>query len=134
MSSPSGFEVLPPAGGNITEAAQREPMFLREAQGTIQEAEQQAKVRAINAETWTRAVMVVAMTGIFIGLNYYVMTFVGRVFEADIELIRASPSASRVVTTEVLASLIAATAAQVGIGMFTIVSYLFPKSRPDKTE
>jgi len=73
--------------------------------------------------------MVVVMAGIFCYLNYQVMEFVKEVFAADLASLKATPAAPRIVDSKVLMALIGATAAQVGVSIIAIVSYLFPKDK-----
>ena len=79
------------------------------------------------ADAIARSVMAIAIAAIFIWLNYAVMSFVRDVYQADLVAVKAVPTASRIVTTGVLQSLIGATVVQVGIAIVAIMSYLFPK-------
>jgi hypothetical protein len=82
--------------------------------------------------------MVAVIAGIFIGLNWAVMSMVGEAFAKDVEHLVAKPPliqpGERIITTQVFISLIGATVVQVGIAIATIVAYLFPKApgQPDK--
>lgn len=106
------------------------PQNLPPVAGTLHEvAASKAKVFGSYADTWSRLLMVAVIALIFVGLNWYVMRFIGKVFEADLELLRSGKTAQRVVTTEVLMSLIAGTVLQVGVAIIAIVSYLFPKTK-----
>jgi hypothetical protein len=92
---------------------------------------EEAEILSINANTWARLVMVLVIAGIFIGLNWAVMSLVRHAYAQDLEMMKM-PGAifrpeHRVVTTEVFISLIGATVVQVGIAIVAIVSYLFPK-------
>jgi hypothetical protein len=74
--------------------------------------------------------MVGVIAGIFIGLNYSVMSFVHEAFLQDLQQMAANPPlkpADRLVTTNVLMSLVGATVVQVGVAVIAIVSYLFPR-------
>jgi hypothetical protein len=89
---------------------------------------EEAEILSINANTWARLVMVLVIAGIFIGLNWAVMSLVRHAYAQDLEMMKM-PGAifrpeHRVVTTEVF---IGATVVQVGIAIVAIVSYLFPK-------
>jgi hypothetical protein len=93
---------------------------------------ERARVLGMHIDNGARAVMVLVMCALFIGLNFYVMSFVEDVFKADTQFLTKLPAGatpSRVVTTEVLMSLIGSTAVQVGVAIVTIVAYLFPKNR-----
>ena len=86
---------------------------------------------SINANTISRLLMVLVIAGIFIGLNWAVMSFVSEAFLNDVEQMKANPPlikpSDRLITTEVVMSLIGATVVQVGVAVIAIVSYLFPK-------
>lgn len=74
--------------------------------------------------------MVWVIAGIFIGLNGAVMLFVYEAFLNDVAQMAANPPLkpeNRLITTEVVMSLIGATVVQVGVAVIAIVSYLFPK-------
>ncbi len=79
------------------------------------------------ADIAARVGMAVVIAIVFVGLNCAVMWFVYRVFKADIAFILAKTDTARIVTTEVLMSLIGATVVQVGVTIVAIVNYLFPK-------
>lgn len=104
-------QVLPPAGRSK------------------EESETRARVFGHYADTWSRLLMVVAISAVFLGLNYQVMDFVKSVFRADLDLLKQSAATPRVITTQVVMSLIGATVVQVGVAIIAIVSYLFPKNR-----
>ena len=97
--------------------------------GKISEMEK-AKVGALKADTISRALLVVVIAGIFIGLNWAVIDFVRTAFAADMELLGKGTikATERVVSTNVFMSLIGATIVQVGIAIIAIVNYLFPKN------
>lgn len=86
---------------------------------------------SINANTISRLLMVLVIAGIFIGLNWAVMSFVREAFLNDVAQMAANPPLikpeDRLITTEVVISLIGATVVQVGVAVIAIVSYLFPK-------
>lgn len=107
------------------------PLELQVSVGkTLGEAEGRAKVFGLYADTWSRIIMVLVIAAIFIGLNYKVMSFIEDVFKQDIASMKLASPPSRIVTTEVLMSLIGATVVQVGVATIAIVSYLFPKTKP----
>ncbi|MDB5904201.1 MAG: hypothetical protein JWM26_3079 [Betaproteobacteria bacterium] len=89
-----------------------------------------AKIFGLNADTISRAGMVVVIGMIFVGLNWAVIDLVTWAFREDLVLLRAKTltPADRVITTNVFMSLIGATVVQVGVATISIVSYLFPKS------
>ncbi len=62
----------------------------------------------------------------------FIMSFIHEAFRADLEPMRSTnaPMAAtdRLVTTQLLMSLIGATVVQVGIATIAIVSYLFPRA------
>jgi len=100
--------------------------------GGISERETQARVFSLYADTGARILMVCVIAAIFIGLNFAVMKFLMNVFEVDQQLMAAKPpiqAADRLITTQLLMALIAATVVQVGVATIAIVSYLFPKPR-----
>ena len=91
------------------------------------------EVRTLSAK-WDilfRGVMVTAIVVVFIVLNYRVIEFVTAGFEADLSLLRVAGDkfkpADRLISSQVVMSLIGATVVQVGISVVAIVSYLFPK-------
>ena len=90
-----------------------------------------AEIGSIKANTRSRLFMVVVIASIFIGLNWAVMSFVKDAFLNDVAQIAANPPLikpeDRLITTEVVMSLIGATVVQVGVAVIAIVSYLFPK-------
>jgi hypothetical protein len=89
-----------------------------------------AKIFGLNADTISRAGMVIVIGMIFVGLNWAVIDLVTWAFREDLQLLRAETlkPADRVITTNVFMSLIGATVVQVGVATISIVSYLFPKS------
>jgi hypothetical protein len=76
--------------------------------------------------------MVIVIAGLFAWLNHEVMSLIKDMFKADQASLSLNPRPERVITAEVLMSLIAATAVQVGVTTVSIVSYLFPKNKSDK--
>jgi hypothetical protein len=100
--------------------------------GNVSEKEAWARVLSINADTVSRLIMVAVIAGIFIGLNYAVMSFIKIAFDTDVAQMAGNPPlkpVDRLVTTQVLVSLIGATVVQVGVAVIAIVSYLFPKHK-----
>ena len=100
--------------------------------GRTGEAQERAIVFGLYADTWLRVGMVVVIAGLFGWLNHEVMSLIRAMFQADQAALALNPRPERVVTTEVLMSLVAATAVQVGVTTVSIVSYLFPKNKADK--
>ena len=98
-------------------------------------AESKARVFGLYGDTWARLLMVGVIAVIFVGLNYGVMHLVRDVFDSDIRFLAEKPptikATERVVTTQLLMSLIGATVVQVGVALIAIVSYLFPKAKHD---
>ena len=89
-----------------------------------------AEIESIKANTSSRTLMVWVIAVIFIGLNGVVMFFVYEAFLNDVAQMAATPPLKpedRLITTEVVISLIGATVVQVGVAVIAIVSYLFPK-------
>ena len=77
-----------------------------------------------------RALMLVVVCTIFVGLNWSVMAFVNHALAQDLAQMAAMPpmaAADRLITSNVVMSLIGATVVQTGIGFIAITSYLFPK-------
>jgi hypothetical protein len=100
--------------------------------GRVDEAMGWAKVVALHADTAARILMVLVMAGLFVWLNFRVLQVVERAFAADLRMLEAKPpgiaAGDRLVTANVLMSLIGATVVQVGISIAAVVSYLFPKA------
>jgi hypothetical protein len=118
-----------PGDQSVVEVVRLDDAALKKRHGDTFE---NAKRWGMHIDNGSRAVMVLVMCGLFIFLNWYVMAFVQDVFTADIQLLNKPPAGGpppRVVTTEVLMSLIGSTAVQVGVAIITIVAYLFPKNR-----
>ena len=94
-----------------------------------------AETRSIYADMWFRGGMLAVIAGLFVWLNLQVFDVVSHAWMQDIRMLEAKPptlqAADRLVTPNVISALIAATVAQVGIAIATIVSYLFPKNRGD---
>ncbi|MET3109573.1 hypothetical protein AAKU67_004492 [Oxalobacteraceae bacterium GrIS 2.11] len=89
-----------------------------------------AKARSITADTWFRGVMVLVVCGIFIWLNWNVMSFLRAAFAQDnLNLIAKPPipASDRLITSNVVMTLIGATVVQTGVGFIAVMSYLFPK-------
>ena len=84
-----------------------------------------AQVAAIRADIWFRGGMVLVISIIFVGLNWQIISFIRDAFDYDVASKLAA--GDRLVTTEVLMTLIAATVVQTGVGVIAILSYLFPK-------
>lgn len=86
---------------------------------------EKAQTAGVWADIGLRVLMVVVLAGIFLGLNWTVMEFIRDAFDHDVasKLARSD----RLVTTELLMTLIGATVVQTGVGIIAIVSYLFPK-------
>lgn len=99
--------------------------------GSVDQRRRRAEILSINADTLSRAFMVVVIAAIFIWLNWEVMRLVSRAFDQDMQMMQKFPQtfkpSDRVVTPNVFMSLIGATVVQVGIATVAIVSYLFPK-------
>lgn len=88
-----------------------------------------AKRASILWDIGLRACMVVVVSGIFIWLNWQVIDLVTDSLALDEKMLAAktiSP-ADRLVTSNVVMSLIGATVVQTGVGFIAITSYLFPK-------
>ncbi len=100
--------------------------------GQVSEAKERAIVFGMYADTWSRIGMVVVMALIFVGLNWRVVGFLQDAFAADIRMLESKPptltAADRLVTPNVLMTLLGATVIQVGVSIAAIVSYLFPKN------
>lgn len=100
--------------------------------GQVSEAKERAIVFGMYADTWSRIGMVIVMALIFIGLNWRVVGFLQDAFNADIRMLESKPptltAADRLVTPNVLMTLLGATVVQVGVSIAAIVSYLFPKN------
>ena len=101
---------------------------------TAEDDEQRARTEAIRADTKSRRFMVGVIAFLFFSLNAAVMLFIWKVFASDLEHVKIAPDTARIVTTEVLMSLVAATVVQVGVAVIAIVSYLFPKGQGSKVD
>jgi hypothetical protein len=73
--------------------------------------------------TFSRLAVVALMIYLFLRLNNNVMELVNRAYVDDI----ARDPERRVITPNVIVSLIGATAAQVGISIVAIIKWLFPQ-------
>jgi len=96
----------------------------------IGNAVETATARSIRADIWLRIGMVVVVCGIFIWLNWQVIDFVKDALRLDIAQAAATPPLPpehRLITSNVVMSLIGATVVQTGIGFIAITSYLFPR-------
>lgn len=93
---------------------------------------EEATARSIAADMWFRGFMVLVVCGIFIWLNMRVMSFVHEAFIHDVQRMVATPpmlAADRLITSNVVMTLIGATVVQTGVGFIAVMSYLFPKNR-----
>ena len=102
---------------------------LEEAKIATQIQSMKAQILSVNADTISRFVMVLAIAGIFIWLNYQVMSLVENVFIKELALLESGKlkATERSVNTQVFTALITATVVQTGIAIIAIVTYLFPK-------
>ena len=77
-----------------------------------------------------RLIAAFLLFGMFFAINFQVWRLISEAFASDAALIvsKAITGEQRVVTEKVLIALIAATAAEVGIGITAIVAYLFPRT------
>lgn len=98
-----------------------------------QDAITAAKARSIHADIWFRAIALLVVLALFWWLNRTVMEFVREVFASDTSGHATAAADSRVVTSNVVMSLIAASAVQTGVGFIAIMRYLFP-NRDGKSE
>jgi len=102
---------------------------IEEAVGNLTGLEK-AHALSITADTWFRGVMVLVVCGIFIWLNWNVMSFVRAAFAQDnLNLVAKPPipASDRLITSNVVMTLIGATVVQTGVGFVAVMSYLFPK-------
>jgi len=97
--------------------------------GGVSSGRDRALVWSIYADIVARLIMVTVIAVIFYWLNSEVMQFVRYAFAEDVKLLTAKiiTSENRVVTNNVIVSLVGATVVQVGAAIVVIVSYLFPK-------
>ena len=100
--------------------------------GQVDEAMGWARVAALKWDIASRVFMVFVIALIFVGLNWMVMQFLRDAFVADLRMMDAKPptlqAADRLITSNLLMTLIGATVVQVGVSIAAIVSYLFPKT------
>ena len=116
--------------GGLTAGAKEVSLGERESGfGKLEAAKTAAQILSINADTISRFVMVLAIAGIFIWLNYEVMTLVEKVFTEELALLESGKlkATERSVNTQVFTALITATVVQTGVAIVAIVTYLFPK-------
>lgn len=104
-------------------------MELPPSEGATNDDRVRADIESVRSDTSSRKILVVVLAVLFFGLNIAVIWFIIYVFNADLVLLKESPSVPRVVTTQVLLSLVGATVVQVGIAIISVVSYLFPKPK-----
>lgn len=97
--------------------------------GQISPSRDRAIIWSIYADIGARIFMVLVIGGIFYWLNDQVMSFVREAFAQDLKLLAAETITPehRVITNNVVMSLVGATVVQVGAAIVVIVSYLFPK-------
>jgi hypothetical protein len=88
-------------------------------------------IEDMKIDRWLRVVMVVAMLGVFIGLDWVVLGMVQEAVANDAQYIVAKlirPD-QRLISENVFMSLIGATVLQAAAVMVAITGYLFPKRR-----
>lgn len=109
--------------------ASRTVALNEESIGGISSGRDRALVWSIYADIVARLIMVTVIAVIFYWLNSEVMQFVRYAFAEDVKLLteKIITSENRVVTNNVIVSLVGATVVQVGAAIVVIVSYLFPK-------
>jgi len=109
--------------------ASRTVALNEESIGGVSSGRDRALVWSIYADIVARLIMVTVIAVIFYWLNSEVMQFVRDAFAEDVKLLTAKiiTSENRVVTNNVIVSLVGATVVQVGAAIVVIVSYLFPK-------
>lgn len=123
MNSPSDPQVGAPQGAPTT-------IRLDDEEERISGAIEEATAQGMRADIWYRGLMLGVVALIFIGLNAAVMWFIRDAYLHDLAGMAAKPpllASERLVTTNVLLSLVGATVVQTGVGFIAIVSYLFPK-------
>lgn len=100
--------------------------------GEVSPSRDRALIWGIYADIVSRLIMVLVIAWIFYWLNNEVMSFVQQVFTKDVELLtgKVITAEHRVITNNVVMSLVGATVVQVGAAIVVIVSYLFPKKNP----
>ena len=105
---------------------------LDENVGGVSPGRDRAMIWSIYADIIARLIMVLVIAWIFYWLNNQVMTFVRDAFSEDVRLIalKLITPEHRVITNNVVMSLVGATVVQVGAAVVVIVSYLFPKKNP----
>jgi hypothetical protein len=134
MAGPSNEPTGGPAADEPGDPSVVEVVRLDDAavKKSVGNATEKAKAWGIHIDNFSRGALVVVMCILFIWLNRSVVNFVQVVFAEDVKhlsKLAAGATPSRVVTTEVLMTLIGSTAVQVGAAILTIVAYLFPKNR-----
>ncbi|MFZ5836395.1 MAG: hypothetical protein ACOY2B_13595 [Pseudomonadota bacterium] len=90
---------------------------------------ERAQARAMDADTQSRVWMAVTVSVSFIILNAAMMALIWTAFNADMSLLRDKliENDQRLITTNIMMSLIGATVVQTGAILFAITGYLFPK-------
>ncbi|MDN4056066.1 hypothetical protein QPK32_23670 [Massilia sp. YIM B02763] len=89
-----------------------------------------AKALSITSDIWLRGFMVAVVSSIFIWLNWQIIDLVRDAMQSDLAQMAAKPplpATERLITSNVIMSLIGATVVQTGVGFIAITSYLFPK-------
>jgi hypothetical protein len=89
-----------------------------------------AKALSITSDIWLRGFMVAVVSSIFIWLNWQIIDLVRDAMQNDLARMAAKPplpATERLITSNVIMSLIGATVVQTGVGFIAITSYLFPK-------
>jgi multisubunit Na+/H+ antiporter MnhB subunit len=109
--------------------ASRTVALNEESIGGVSSGRDRALVWSIYADIVARLIMVTVIAVIFYWLNSEVMQFVRDAFAEDVKLLTAKiiTPENRVVTNNVIVSLVGATVVQVGAAIVVIVSYLFPR-------
>lgn len=89
-----------------------------------------AKALSITSDIWLRGFMVAVVSSIFIWLNWQIIDLVRDAMQSDLAQMAGKPplpATERLITSNVIMSLIGATVVQTGVGFIAITSYLFLK-------
>lgn len=99
--------------------------------GSLEEEKARALIQGIRSDTMLRVYLVVAMVVLFIILNLFVIRLIENALEIDVSMIQDKQiqPADRLVTDNVLMTLIGATVVQLGAVILAIAHYFFPRNK-----
>ncbi len=97
--------------------------------GSLEEQRTRAQIQGIKHDNFLRIVLVLAMITLFVALNFFVIDLISRALDVDVAMIQQKQitPADRLITDNVLVSLIGATVVQLGAVILAMAHYFFPK-------